>query len=44
MKRNDIDKIYSEKVTELLNNGYSIYTSGMSGSQGEISKVLLHFV
>ena len=41
MKRNDIDKIYSEKVTELLNNGYSIYTSGMSGSQGEISKVLL---
>ena len=41
MKRNDIDKIYSEKVTELLNTGYSIYTSGMSGSQGEISKVLL---
>ncbi len=41
MKRNDIDKIYSEKVTELLNNGYIIYTSGMHGSQGEISKVLL---
>ena len=41
MKRNDIDKIYSEKVTELLNTGYSIYTSGMRGSQGEISKVLL---
>lgn len=41
MKRNDIDKIYSEKVAELLNNGYIIYTSGMSGSQGEISKVLL---
>ena len=35
MKKQDINRIYTEKVTELLARGYQINTETMSGSQGE---------
>lgn len=31
----DLDKIFSDKVAELINKGYVIYVPAMSGSQGE---------
>ena len=33
----DIDRIYTEKVSELLAQGYQIHTGSMGGSQGEIA-------
>lgn len=39
MKREDIRTIYSAKVAELLNQGYTIYPDSMRGSQGEIAKI-----
>ena len=35
MKKQDINRIYTEKVAELLACGYQINTETMSGSQGE---------
>ena len=37
MTRNDIDRIYTDKVTELLAKGFTIHTASMGGSQGEIA-------
>ena len=37
MTRKDIDRIYTEKVAELLAQGYQIHTGSMGGSQGEIA-------
>ena len=37
MTRNDLDRIYTEKVSELLAQGYQIHTASMGGSQGEIA-------
>lgn len=39
MKAKEIEKIYSEKVEELLNNGYRISIGTCRGSQGEIAKI-----
>lgn len=39
MKMNDINKIFTEKVTELITQGYTINVATMGGSQGEIGKV-----
>ena len=38
--RDELDKIFSDKTAELLRKGYTIYTAAMSGSQGEIAKVV----
>ena len=35
----DLDLIYTNKVKEYLNNGYTIHTLSMSGSQGEMAKI-----
>ena len=37
MTRNDLDRIYTEKVSELLAQGYQIHTASMGSSQGEIA-------
>lgn len=37
MTRNDIDRIYTDKVTELLAKGFTFHTASMGGSQGEIA-------
>ena len=37
MTRKDIDRIYTEKVSQLLAQGYQIHTASMGGSQGEIA-------
>ena len=39
MTRDDINRIFTEKVSELLAQGYQIHTSTMPGSQGEIAHV-----
>lgn len=39
MKKQDIRKIYTEKVTELLNQGWNIFPDTMNGSQGEIAHI-----
>lgn len=39
MKRTEINKVYTEKVAEMLAKGYTIYTDSMRGSQGEIAKI-----
>ena len=39
MKKQDIRKIYTEKVTELLNQGWTIFPDTMNGSQGEIAHI-----
>lgn len=39
--RADLDKVFSDKVSELLSKGYIISTSTMTGTEGEIAK--LHF-
>lgn len=33
MKKNEIDKVFTGKIMEYLNNGYVIHTESMSGSQ-----------
>ncbi len=38
MTQNDLDRIYTEKVSELLAQGYQIHTASMGGSQGEIAR------
>ena len=42
MKKQDIRSIYTQKVTELLNQGYTIFPDTMGGSQGEIASVDLY--
>ncbi len=39
MKKQDIRSIYTQKVTELLNQGYTIFPDTMNGSQGEIAHI-----
>ena len=39
MNRNDINRIFTEKVTELLAQGYQIHTTTMGGSQGEVAHI-----
>ena len=39
MKKQDIRNIYTQKVTELLNQGYTIFPDTMGGSQGEIAHI-----
>lgn len=39
MKFEEINKRFTEKVSELLAQGYTINTATMAGSQGEIAKV-----
>ena len=39
MKKQEIRKLYTEKVAELLAQGYTIFPDTMSGSQGEIAHI-----
>ena len=39
MTREDINRVFTEKVIDLIAQGYQIHTDFMSGSQGEIAKV-----
>ena len=39
MKKQDIRKLYTDKVAELLAQGYTIFPDTMSGHQGEIAKI-----
>lgn len=39
MKYSDINKRYTEIVTEYMTKGYTINTASMSGSQGEVAKI-----
>ncbi len=39
MKKQDIRNIYTQKVTELLDQGYTIFPDTMNGSQGEIAHI-----
>ena len=39
MNKNDVSRIYTAKIAELLSAGYQINPWTMSGSQGEIAKV-----
>ena len=42
MNQNDINRAFTEKVTDLLSRGYQIYPGTMGGSQGEIAHVDLY--
>ena len=42
MNQNDINRTFTEKVTELLSRGYQIHPGTMGGSQGEIAHVDLY--
>lgn len=39
MNQNDINRLFTEKVTELIAQGFQINPATMSGSQGEFAKV-----
>ena len=39
MLKNDIRRIYTQKVTELLNQGYILFPDTMNGHQGEIAHI-----
>lgn len=39
MNQNDINRLFTEKVTELIGQGYQINPATMSGSQGEYAHV-----
>ena len=39
MTRNDIRRMYTQKVSELLAKGYQIHFETMSGSQGELAHI-----
>ena len=39
MTKEDVNRIYTEKVSELLAQGYQIHTSTMGGSQGDIAHI-----
>lgn len=38
-KKQDIDRIFTEKVSELIAQGFQINPATMGGSQGEIARV-----
>lgn len=42
MNQNDVNRAFTEKVTELLSRGYQIYPGTMGGSQGEIAHIDLY--
>ena len=42
MNQKDINRAFTEKVTELLSRGYQIHPGTMGGSQGEIAHVDLY--
>ena len=42
MNQNDINRVFTEKVAELLSRGYQIHPGTMGGSQGEIAHVDLY--
>ena len=42
MNQNDINRAFTEKLTELLGRGYQIHPGTMGGSQGEIAHVDLY--
>ena len=42
MNQNDINRAFTERVTELLSRGYQIYPGTMGGSQGEIAHIDLY--
>ena len=42
MNQNDINRAFTDKVTELLSRGYQIHPGTMGGSQGEIAHVDLY--
>lgn len=39
MKKQDIERKYTEKVAELLNQGWRVHTSTMPGHQGEVAHI-----
>ena len=39
MTNNDVRRIYTQKVSELLAKGYQIHYETMSGSQGELAHI-----
>lgn len=39
MKYAEIKKLFTEKAAEVLAQGWTIHTEGMSGSQGELAKI-----
>lgn len=39
MKRNELDTIFTNKVKEYFENGFTINTKTMGGSQGELARV-----
>ena len=39
MNQNDINRMFTEKMTELIGQGYQINPATMSGSQGEYAHV-----
>ena len=39
MKKQDIRNLFTQKVTEFLNEGYTIFPDTMGGSQGEIAHI-----
>ena len=39
MNRKDLDRLFTQQVAELMNQGYTIHTGTMAGSQGEVAKV-----
>ena len=41
VKINEIDKIYSEKLMELLSKGLRVYSNANGGTQGEMCKMRL---
>lgn len=41
VKINEIDKVYSEKLSELLSKGLRVYSNANGGTQGEMCKITL---
>ena len=39
MNQNDVNRAFTEKVTELLSRGYQIYHGTMGGSQGVSNQI-----
>jgi len=39
MFRTEIDRIYTQKISEYFAKGYSVYTKTMAGSQGEVAHI-----
>ena len=41
-KRQDVDKVYTDVISNFFNAGYRVHTESMAGSQGERAHV--HFI